>query len=103
MVIGAKGDAEFAVNAIFERVANAPRGRDGGMDGAAGWVGLDDANGTPLRTKGFQIVPKGRRLVLKLPGGGGIGDPRERNPALVRRDVADGLVSEAAAREGYGV
>jgi N-methylhydantoinase B len=102
MVIGAKGDAEFAVNAIFDRVANAPRGRDGGGDGATGWVGLDDPNGTPLRTKGFQVVPKGRRLVLKLPGGGGMGDPRERDPALVRRDVADGLVSEAAARERYG-
>jgi N-methylhydantoinase B len=103
MVIGAKNDAEFAVNAIFDRVANAPRGRDGGGDGAAGWVGLDDANGTPLRTKGFQVVPKGRRLVLKLPGGGGMGSPRERDPALVRRDVADGLVSPEAARESYGL
>ena len=101
MVIGAKGDAEFAVNAIFDRVANAPRGRDGGGDGAAGWVGLDDANGTPLRTKGFQVVPKGRRLVLKLPGGGGMGDPRGRDPALVERDVADGLVSGEAAAVIY--
>jgi N-methylhydantoinase B len=49
------------------------------------------------------VVPKGRRLVLKLPGGGGMGDPRERHPALVRRDVADGLVSEEAAREHYGL
>ena len=51
---------EFAVNAMFDRVANAPKGREGGGDGAAGWVGLNDANGTPLRTKGFQIIPKGR-------------------------------------------
>ncbi|MBX6746077.1 MAG: hydantoinase B/oxoprolinase family protein, partial [Acetobacteraceae bacterium] len=103
MEIGAKGDAEFAVNAIFDRVANAPKGRDGGQDGAAGWVGLNDPNGTPLRTKGFQIIPKGRRLLLKLPGGGGMGDPKERDPALVRRDVADGLVSPAAAKQLYGV
>jgi len=48
------------------------------------------------------VVPKGRRLVLKLPGGGGMGDPRGRDPALVRRDVADGLVSEDAARGLYG-
>ncbi|MFN3449838.1 MAG: hydantoinase B/oxoprolinase family protein [Roseococcus sp.] len=102
MEIGAKNDAEFAVNAIFDRVANPPRGRFGGGDGAAGWVGLDDPNGTVLRTKGFQIVPKGRRLVLKLPGGGGYGDPRERDAALVARDVADGLVSEEAARRLYG-
>lgn len=91
MEIGTKGEAEFAVNAIFDRVANAPRGRDGGGDGAPGWVGLDD--GTPLRTKGYQVVPKGRRLLLKLPGGGGMGDPAERDPALVERDIADGLVT----------
>ncbi|WBV42572.1 hydantoinase B/oxoprolinase family protein [Pseudoroseomonas cervicalis] len=91
MEIGTKGEAEFAVNAIFDRVANAPRGRDGGGDGAAGWVGLDD--GTLLRTKGYQVVPKGRRLLLKLPGGGGMGNPAERDPALVARDKADGLVS----------
>ena len=103
MEIGAKNDAEFAVNAIFDRIANPPKGRDGGHDGAAGWVGLDDPNGTPLRTKGFQIIPKGRHLVLKLPGGGGMGDPKERDPALVRRDVADGLVSPEAARAIYGV
>jgi N-methylhydantoinase B len=103
MEIGAKGDAEFAVNAIFDRVANPPKGRDGGGEGAAGWVGLNDANGTVLRTKGFQIVPKGRRLLLKLPGGGGMGEPQDRDPALVRRDVEDGLVSPEAARSTYGV
>jgi N-methylhydantoinase B len=103
MEIGAKGDAEFAVNAIFDRVANAPKGRDGGGEGAAGWVGMNDANGTVLRTKGFQIIPKGRRLLLKLPGGGGMGDPKDRDPALVQRDVEDGLVSSEAARRTYGL
>ena len=103
MEIGAKGDAEFAVNAIFDRVANPPKGRDGGGEGAAGWVGLNDSNGTVLRTKGFQIIPKGRRLLLKLPGGGGMGDPKERDPALVKRDVEDGLVSPDAARRIYGL
>ncbi|MBR0650934.1 hydantoinase B/oxoprolinase family protein [Roseomonas terrae] len=103
MEIGAKGDAEFAVNAIFDRVANAPKGREGGGEGATGWVGLNDSNGTVLRTKGFQIVPKGRRLLLKLPGGGGMGNPKDRDPELVQRDVEDGLVSPEAARRVYGV
>ncbi len=93
MEIGAKGDAEFAVNAIFDRVANPPRGRDGGGGGAAGWVGLDD--GTALRTKGFQVIPAGRRLLLKLPGGGGMGDPAARDPALVARDAANGVTDDA--------
>ena len=103
MEIGAKGDAEFAVNAIFDRVANPPKGRDGGGQGAGGWVGLNDANGTVLRTKGFQTIPKGRRLLLKLPGGGGMGDPKARDPELVKRDVADGLITAHAARDIYGV
>ncbi|TQF79247.1 hydantoinase B/oxoprolinase family protein [Elioraea sp. Yellowstone] len=101
MEIGTKGDAEFAVNAIFDRVGNPPRGRFGGGDGAPGAVLLDD--GTVLRTKGFQVIPEGRRLVLHLPGGGGMGDPRARDPALVARDVADGLVSREAAARLYGV
>ncbi|MCA3426897.1 MAG: hydantoinase B/oxoprolinase family protein [Roseomonas sp.] len=103
MEIGAKGDAEFAVNAIFDRVANPPKGRDGGGEGAGGWVGLNDSNGTVLRTKGFQVIPKGRRLLLKLPGGGGMGDPKARDPELVKRDVADGLITAHAARDVYGV
>ena len=32
-----------------------------------------------------------------------MGDPRERDPALVQRDVADGLVSCEAAVRDYGV
>ena len=103
MEIGAKSDAEFAVNAIFDRVANPPKGRDGGGQGAGGWVGLNDPNGTVLRTKGFQVIPKGRRLLLKLPGGGGMGDPKARDPELVKRDVADGLITAHAARDIYGV
>jgi N-methylhydantoinase B len=100
MEIGTKGEAEFAVNAIFDRVANAPKGRDGGGDGAAGWVGHTD--GSTIRTKGFQIVPKGKRLLLNLPGGGGMGDPKERDRAAVARDVADGLVSPEQAKALYG-
>ena len=36
-------------------------------------------------------------------GGGGHGDPRLRDPAAVREDVAEGYVSARAAREIYGV
>ncbi len=101
MEVAAKDDLEFAVNAIFDRIANAPRGRDGGADGATGAVALK--SGERLRTKGFQIIPEGDRLVLLLPGGGGMGDPEARDPALVARDVRDGLLSVAAARAAYKV
>jgi N-methylhydantoinase B len=101
MEIGAKGDLEFAVNAIFDRVTNAPKGREGGCDGAPGVVALK--SGETLRTKGFQIIPHGDRLILHLPGGGGMGDPINRDPALVARDVRDGLVSVNNARDLYKV
>ncbi len=99
MEIGTKGEHEFAVNAIFDRVGHAPRGRDGGGDGAAGLVHLK--SGATLRTKGYQVIPAGDRLVLQLPGGGGMGPPAERDPALVARDVRDGLVSQTQAESAY--
>jgi N-methylhydantoinase B len=101
MEIGGKGDLEFAINAIFDRVANAPKGREGGLNGATGAVGLK--SGKTLRTKGFQTIPDGDRLLLKLPGGAGMGDPAARDPALVARDVRDGLVSAENARALYRV
>jgi N-methylhydantoinase B len=36
-------------------------------------------------------------------GGGGYGDPLDRDPEAVREDVIDGYVSPVAAREEYGV
>ncbi len=101
MEIGGKGDLEFAINAIFDRVANAPKGREGGLDGATGVVALK--SGKALRTKGFQTIPDGDRLILKLPGGAGMGDPAMRDPAQVARDVRDGLVSAENARAHYKV
>ena len=101
MEIATKGDLEFAVNAIFDRVANAPKGREGGLAGASGVVAM--RSGVALRTKGFQIIPDGERLMLHMPGGGGMGDPALREAALVARDVRDGLVSPEAARALYKV
>jgi N-methylhydantoinase B len=101
MEIGTKGELEFAVNATFDRVANAPKGREGGKHGAACVVRVK--SGTRLRTKGFQIIPDNERLVLELPGGGGMGNPTDRDPAVVARDVRDGLVSAEVARGVYKV
>jgi N-methylhydantoinase B len=100
MEIGAAQNAPFAVLAMFERIEHPARGREGGLDGAPGRVSL--ASGAPLRGKGQQTIPPGDRLRLELPGGGGYGDPRERDPARVRADLEDGLVSPQAAARLYG-
>nr|BFE58299.1 hydantoinase B/oxoprolinase family protein [Dactylosporangium thailandense] len=48
-------------------------------------------------------VAVGDRVTLLTAGGGGHGEPRERDPDLVREDVAEGYVSPEQAREVYGV
>jgi N-methylhydantoinase B len=40
---------------------------------------------------------------VQTPGGGGYGDPLERDPEAVREDVVNGKVSVDRAREAYGV
>ncbi|WP_068689356.1 hydantoinase B/oxoprolinase family protein [Thermobifida halotolerans] len=45
----------------------------------------------------------GERFVNRTAGGGGYGDPLDRDPAAVVADVSDGYVSVDAARELYGV
>ncbi len=82
---------EFDFSAMFDRVNHPAKGRDGGADGAAGVVELDD--GTRMKPKGWQHVPAGRRLVLRLPGGGGFGDPARRSNAARSEDVSKGYVT----------
>jgi N-methylhydantoinase B len=86
--------------AAFDRIDHPARGRDGGRDGAAGYVGLK--SGLKMRGKGFQQVPPGDRLVVLTPGGGGIGAPSERVAKRVAADLAAELVSEDTARDLYG-
>ena len=81
----------FEFSAMFDRVDNPARGRAGGGDGAPGRVHLDD--GTPFAAKGRHTVPAGRRLVLELPGGGGFGDPAERDPSAAANDRRQGYVA----------
>jgi len=95
------GDGQtFGILAMFDRVANPPRGRDGGMNGGAGYVGL--GSGRPLNSKGYQEIPAGDRLVVMTPGGAGIGWPTERDRARVARDLADELIGRETAEKIYG-
>ena len=57
----------------------------------------------PLSGKGTQTIPSGERLVIEMPGGGGLGEAKTRNPAAVAADVRAGLISADAAKHQYGV
>ncbi|HJU33379.1 MAG TPA: hydantoinase B/oxoprolinase family protein, partial [Hyphomicrobiaceae bacterium] len=78
----------FELLAAFDRIENPPRGRSGGAAGAAGMVAIKD--GPTMRGKGTQLVQPGERLLVKTPGGGGLGAPAEREPDLVEQDRREG-------------
>ena len=80
--------------------------------GVFGGEAAERARSTIVRADGSeQAVPSkldfllspGDELRLWTTGGGGYGDPLEREPASVLEDVLDGKVSVGAAAERYGV
>jgi hypothetical protein len=100
----------MAPNAIvtargMDRQKFRPWGRKGGHPGALGETVLHP--GTPeARSIGkidvLRLNP-GDTVRIVAPGGGGYGDPLERDPELVRTDVANGFVNAERAAEDYGV
>jgi N-methylhydantoinase B len=75
---------------------------------AAGRVPLDEgdleaAETVVLASKALTAMGEGDVLIAANPGGAGYGDPLLRDRGAVERDLDEGLVSERAARESYGV
>lgn len=101
MELGLLEDAPFAFSALYDRIDHPAAGRDGGEAGAAGRVGL--GSGPDLNGKGTQTVPRGDSVIIEMPGGGGLGDPKTRDVQRVADDVRAGLVSRKMARDSYGV
>jgi len=101
MVIGSREAAPFAIFASFERVNHPARGRAGGKAGSSGRLSL--GSGTVLKPKGRQTVPTGERLIVEMPGGGGMGDAFAREPERVAADVRKGYITVEAASRDYGV
>jgi len=82
------------------------RGAVGGKDGTLNVIKLRYPDGrwyTCTSKDLVENVPAGTVYFQQAGGGGGWGDPRERDPAKVLRDVRNGVVSLEKAREDYGV
>jgi N-methylhydantoinase B len=101
MEVGTTDAAPWALSAYYDRIQFPAHGREGGHDGMAGEVHL--ASGPRFRAKGLQTVPQDDRVIIASPGGGGRGNPRQRDIAAVARDVRLGFVSPDVARRDYGV
>ena len=82
-----------------------PRGTQGGGDSlpSEAYVTRTDGSEEPLDPIAQVVLEPGELLGHRLTGGGGYGDPLEREPELVRKDVLMRFVSFEAARDLYGV
>jgi N-methylhydantoinase B len=49
------------------------------------------------------VLRKGQWFEIITPGGGGYGPPGARSPAAITRDLADGAIDAATARDVYGL
>jgi N-methylhydantoinase B len=88
-----------------DRHRSQPQGLFGGRPGTTAQYVLDPGTGMERRLSSktpYVPLEPGTLVWLQSAGGGGYGDPRERDPKLVERDVRDGYITaEFAARE-YG-
>lgn len=73
-----------------------------------GFLGGGDAPVAKLTVNGVQQVTgsqtslkAGDRYVCHIPGGGGLGNPKDRDPALIERDIEHGLISRELANAHY--
>jgi N-methylhydantoinase B len=84
---------------------NGPRGVRGGQEGARAEQLKRHRDGT------LEILPNftqlrlepGETVISRCTGGGGYGRPEDRDPLMVEKDVREGWVSAARAREVYKV
>jgi N-methylhydantoinase B len=89
---------------MAERNKIKPWGLNGGHGGATGEYNLIKSDGIKqtLPSKCTVQITCGDTLIIRTPGGGGYGDPKERDPEKIREDILNGLVSSENAREIYG-
>ena len=103
-VFGPKRDPMTVIYPLDGSV-NPPKGIRGGAPGQAPYAGKIDREGTETRLPSVsaEIIRPGEFIVGSDCGGGGYGNPLERDPERVRLDVLEKYVSIEKAREIYGV
>jgi len=101
-LLGDEGRASF----LMEHGRTGPHGLLGGSAGACNEIRImrnDSVSTLEHVSKGADIaLSAGDRVEVRTPGGGGYGDPLERERDLVERDLVRGYVTPAQAREKYG-
>ena len=78
-----------------------PQGAAGGGDGSHGWIAVNDLPIEPTSAPEVSFRP-GDLVRLKVPGGGGHGDPARRSAKRLAADLRDGYVTPDGASRDYG-
>ena len=93
------------VNVRGDRALFAPRGLYGGGNGSFATLFLEREGGRmeKIPSKYGSHIKCGQHLKIMTPGGGGFGDPGQRDRAALRRDFLDGKVSAEKIKQDYGV
>lgn len=97
-------DHDCEIGGANDRCVIPPYGVFGGMPGLHGENKIihKDGKETPIDRAGGEIVHEGDILYFRAPGGGGYGDPLDRNLDYLQHDIEIGLVSMESARRDYG-
>lgn len=108
-------DSPTSSTILLPRSRTAPCGIFGGKAGKQGFATLTFPSGKKELLGGIRedgrwvkphtahFIPVGSAVELAGAGGGGYGDPLERDPKMILEDVLDEYVSIKKAREDYGV
>ena len=94
------GTDKWSVSGMIDRTQHPPHGLEGGKEGAIGEFKL---NGESVPPKTIMWMEPDDQIDMNPPGGGGYGNPFERDPERVLADVINGYVSIEAAKADYGV
>jgi N-methylhydantoinase B len=101
MQIAVETDKPYHFPARFNRAKFPPQGLNGGRPAAP--LVLRTTAGRELHAMGYHVLEPQEEVIVEMPGGGGYGDPFERDIERVLRDVRGGYVSVERARTEYGV
>lgn len=86
---------------MVEKLKHPSSGFLGGRPGRTGRLSISGHHS--IAPKGRTVMHRGDAITLELPGGGGLGDPLERDWELIERDLANGYVSREGVAKDYGV
>jgi N-methylhydantoinase B len=96
-----RGGGQWSVSLMADRTQYPAPGLLGGKAGAPGELTV--ANGQKLHAKALKDLAADEVIHVNLPGGGGYGDPFQRDPQHVLWDVIEGYVAPSEAEKNYGV